>query len=203
MMSRTHLSIGIAASLALAPATPEGLRFALIGGSLGSMICDIDRSSEGTARDKSIGWLIAGIISAAAWLRETVFAGTGDTYRELLSDPWRLVCVAMLGGLLLFAINGAHRGFSHSLLMFFASSFFVFCISRRTSLFYAAAFLTHLLLDVLNKRPVRLLYPMRKGFCLDWFYCDGLANRILMLLGTGASAALLFCKFGIRPENFL
>ena len=203
MMSKTHLSIGIAAALAVAPATSEGLYYALIGGSIGSMICDIDRSSEGTVRDAGVGWLITAVISAAVYLKETVFSGIGFTYRDLISNPWQLVCVVLLIGLLLFAISGAHRGFSHSLLMFFASSFFVFCISRRTSLFYAAAFLTHLLLDVLNRRPVRLLYPMRKGFCLDWFYCDGLANRILMLLGTAASAALLFCKFGIRPENFL
>ncbi len=203
MMSKTHLSVGIAVSLAIAPPTTEGLYYALIGGSLGSMICDIDRSSEGTVRDSRVGWLITAIISAGTWLKQTIFSGTGVTYRDLLSNPWQLVCFALLIGLLLFAINGSHRGFSHSLLMFCCSSFFMFSISRRTSLFYAAAFLTHILLDLMNKKPVKILYPMKKGYCLDWFYCDGIANKILMLLGGAAIAAILFCKFGIKTINFI
>ena len=203
MMSKTHLTIGIAASLAAAPATPEGLKYALIGGSIGSMICDIDRSSEGTVRDAGVGWLITAVVSAAAWMKESIVAGTGPTYRDLLSDPWKLICFAFLIGLYLFAISGAHRGFSHSLLMLCCSFFFIFFISRRMSLFYAIAFLTHIILDVLNKRPVRVLYPMKKGFCLYWFYCDGTANNVLMLAGTAAVIALLFLKFGISLVKFV
>ena len=203
MMSKTHLTVGIAAALAAAPATTEGLFYALIGGSIGSMICDIDRSSEGTVRDAGVGWLITAVISVAAWLKENVFSGIGFTYRDLLSNPWQLVCVVFLIGLFLFAISGAHRGFSHSFLMLFCSFFFIFFISRRASLFYAIAFLTHILLDILNKRPVRVLYPMKKGFCLYWFYCDGTANNILMLAGTAAVIALLFFKFGISLINFV
>lgn len=203
MMSKTHLSIGIAAALAAAPATSEGLFYALIGGSVGSMICDIDRSSEGTVRDAGVGWLITAVVSIAAWMKENIFSGIGFTYRDLLSDPWRLICLVFLIGLLLFAISGAHRGFSHSLLMLVCSFFFIFFISRRASLFYAIAFLTHIILDVLNKRPVRVLYPMKKGFCLYWFYCDGTANSILMLAGAAAVVALLFFKFGISLINFV
>ncbi len=203
MMSKTHLSVGIATALAAAPATSEGLFYALIGGSVGSMICDIDRSSEGTVRDAGVGWLITAVISISAWMKESIFSGTGFTYRDLLSNPWQLVCFAFLIGLLLFAISGAHRGFSHSLLMLFCSFFFIFFISRRASLFYAIAFLTHIILDVLNKRPVRIFYPMKKGFCLYWFYCDGTANNVLMLLGTAAVIALLFFKFGISLIKFV
>ena len=203
MMSKTHLSVGIAAALVAAPATPEGLKYALIGGSIGSMICDIDRSGEGTVRDNRVGWLITAVLSAGIYLRETIFTGTGVSFRDLLSNPWQFICFGLLIGLYLFAINGAHRGFSHSLLMFFCSFFFIFFISRRTSLFYGVAFLTHMILDVLNKRPVRILYPMKKGFCLYWFYCDGLANRILLLLGSAAIVALLFLKFGISVVNFV
>ena len=111
MMSKTHLTVGIAAALAAAPATPEGLKYALIGGSIGSMICDIDRSSEGTVRDAGVGWLITAVVSIAAWMKESIFTGAGPTYRDLLSDPWKLICFVFLIGLYLFAISGAHRGF--------------------------------------------------------------------------------------------
>ena len=52
------------------------------------------------------------------------------------------------------------------------------------------------LLDVLNKRPVRIFYPAG-GICLGWFYADGLANRILLLAGTAAAAGLLMVKFQV------
>ena len=203
MMSKTHLSVGIAAALAVAPATSEGLFYALLGGSIGSMICDIDRSSEGTVRDAGVGWLITAVVSIAAWMKKSIFSGVGFTYRDLVSDPWKLICLAFLIGMYLFAISGAHRGFSHSLLMLVCSFFFIFFISRRMSLFYGIAFLTHIILDVLNKRPVKVLYPMKKGFCLYWFYCDGTTNNILMLAGTAAVIALLFFKFGISLVNFV
>ena len=59
MMSKTHLAVGIVASLAAAPPTKEGLCYALMGGAIGSLICDIDRSSERPSRDVKQGWAIA------------------------------------------------------------------------------------------------------------------------------------------------
>ena len=197
MMSKTHLSVGLAAALAVAPPTNEGLYYALIGGSIGSMICDIDRSSEGTVRDSGVTWLITAVIMIAAYLKQSIFSGSGITYRDLLSNPWQLISLAFLVGLLLFAINGAHRGFSHSFMMFFCSFFFMFFLCRRASLFYAVAFLTHIFLDILNKRPVRIFYPAKKGFCLYWCYCDGTVNQLLLACGSIAVVLLLFYKFGI------
>ena len=194
MMSKTHIAVGIAASLAAAPATAEGLSFALMGGAIGSLICDIDRSSDRPSRDVRQGWGIAFTVFFTAFMHESYVYWQTFRAETIFSNPLILVCLGLLVVLLLFAINGAHRGFSHSLLMFFASSVLVFFINRQTSLFYAIGFLTHLFLDLLNKNPVRIFYPA-KGICLGWFYADGLANRILLLTGTGGCAALLILKY--------
>ncbi len=194
MMSKTHIAVGIAASLAAAPATAEGLSFALMGGAIGSLICDIDRSSDRPSRDVRQGWGIAFTVFFTAFMHESYAYWQTFRAETIFSNPLILVCLGLLVVLLLFAINGAHRGFSHSLLMFLASSVLVFFINRQTSLFYAIGFLTHLFLDLLNKKPVRVFYPA-KGVCLGWFYADGLANRILLLGGTGGCAALLILKY--------
>ena len=200
MMSKTHLSVGIAASLALAPATPEGLTYALMGGAIGSLICDVDRNAERPTKDHKQGWLISFTIFFAAFMHESYSYWQTFRVRNLLTDPLRLICFFAFLLLLLFAINGAHRGFSHSILMFLTSSVLVYFISPQTSLFYGAGFLTHILLDLLNKRPVRVFYPA-KGICLSLFYVDGTANRVLMLLGTAAVAAILFLKFGVTLRD--
>ncbi len=202
MMSKTHLTVGAACCLAAAPATSEGLLYAVLGGSIGSMICDIDRSGEGTVQDSKVSWLITVIISIAAYMRRAFFSGAGLTFRGLISDPVRLVCFALLILLYLFAISGSHRGFSHSLLMFVLSFALVFMISRQTSLFYAIGFLSHMILDLMNKRPVKIFYPYYRGFCLDWCYCDGTVNRVLLLAGSAAVIWLLVSKFGVNAGSF-
>ena len=194
MMSKTHIAVGIAASLAAAPATAEGLSFALMGGAIGSLICDIDRSSDRPSCDVRQGWGIAFTVFFTAFMHESYAYWQTFRTETIFSNPLILLCLGLLVVLLLFAINGAHRGFSHSLLMFLASSILVFFINRQTSLFYAIGFLTHLFLDLLNKKPVRIFYPA-KGVCLGWFYADGLVNRILLLAGTGGCAALLILKY--------
>ncbi len=165
-----------------------------MGGAIGSLICDIDRSSDRPSRDVRQGWGIAFTVFFTAFMHESYVYWQTFRAETIFSNPLILVCLGLLVVLLLFAINGAHRGFSHSLLMFFASSVLVFFINRQTSLFYAIGFLTHLFLDLLNKKPVRIFYPA-KGICLGWFYADGLANRILLLTGTGGCAALLILKY--------
>ena len=197
MMSKTHISVGIAAALAVAPATPEGLAYALMGGALGSVICDIDRNSENPSRDNRQGWGIAGTIFFSSFLHETVRDWKTFGAMYLLDRPDRLICIALLLILFLFAIHGSHRGFSHSLLMLAGSAIPIFFLSRKTCLFYIIAFLTHILLDLMNKRPVKVFYPA-KGFCMDLCYCDGLMNRILLFAGTAGIIALLFCKFGVN-----
>ena len=196
MMSKTHLAVGIAACLAAAPATAEGLSYALMGGAVGSLICDIDRSSERPSRDVKQGWVLAFTVFFAGFMHESYVYWQTFKAEHLLLDPLKVACLGLLLVLYLFAIFGAHRGFSHSLLMCIGSSVLIFYLNRQTCLFYLIGFLTHLLLDILNKKPVRIFYPAG-GFCLGWFYADGLANRILLLAGTAAAAGLLMVKFQV------
>lgn len=197
MMSKTHLAVGLAASLLAAPPTAEGLSYALMGGAIGSMICDIDRGSTRPTRDLKQGWGLAFTVFFTVFMHRSYAYWQTFKAEQLLSNPLLLICLGLMVVLLLAAINGNHRGFSHSLVMFAGSSVLMYFISRQTCLFYAIGFLTHLVLDVLNKKPVQIFYPA-KGVCLNLFYADGWANRILMLLGTAGAGALLIMKFQVQ-----
>ena len=59
---------------------------------------------------------------------------------------------------------------------------------------FAIAFASHVLLDMMNKRSVRLFYPAKKGICLGWFYADRLANKAIAAGGTiWMIAAVILC----------
>lgn len=78
----------------------------------------------------------------------------------------------------------SHRGFSHSLLALdlFAGSLWL--IFPAMTVPFVITFVSHLILDILNKKSVRLLYPVEKGICLGWFYADRWANKLFATVGS-------------------
>ncbi|MDE6005183.1 MAG: metal-dependent hydrolase [Oscillospiraceae bacterium] len=55
--------------------------------------------------------------------------------------------------------------------------------------YFTIGFLSHLGLDILNKRKLRLLYPRKKGFSLKLCPANGMVNYILFLVGSALSVA--------------
>ena len=49
---------------------------------------------------------------------------------------------------------------------------------------FVITFVSHRILDMLNKRSVRLFYPAEKGVCLGMFYADRFANKVFALAGS-------------------
>jgi len=66
MLSMTHIAVGLASTIAvLSPQTPTELCPVVIGGAVGSIICDID-CKYGKSKDAELGRAVAGVISAVA-----------------------------------------------------------------------------------------------------------------------------------------
>ena len=73
----------------------------------------------------------------------------------------------------------SHRSFTHSFLALgFLMAAFYFLYAPLIP-YVAAGFLSHMFLDLLNKKPVEIFYPYKKGVCLRLFSADGLANRLI------------------------
>ena len=87
MMSKTHVAVGIAAAMAVAPASAEGLSYALMGGAIGSLICDIDRSSEKPSKDVKQGWGIAFTVFFAGFMHKSYAYWQTFKAENLWSNP--------------------------------------------------------------------------------------------------------------------
>ena len=49
---------------------------------------------------------------------------------------------------------------------------------------FAIGFLSHIGLDLLNKKPVQVFFPVKsRRMCLGWCYANRLANKFLLALG--------------------
>ncbi len=185
MLSKTHMAVGLSAALTFcAPGKGRSLAPVLLGAAVGSLICDIDCKREDRNRkDVLYGRVLGGILIAGAlWLDASSGGGVTRFLRE--EAAWR-----MGAGLLLFVIcamaaaYSVHRGFSHSLLAMALYSLSLVLFLKPVVPAFAVSYLTHLALDLLNKKPLRLLYPSRKGYCLKLCRADRLGNTLCLAGG--------------------
>ena len=48
---------------------------------------------------------------------------------------------------------------------------------------FLIGYISHILLYIMNKKPVMVLFPSEKGICLNWFYAGKIANKVFLVLG--------------------
>lgn len=194
MLSKTHLACGIAASLAiLHPDTPKGLAVAVIGGALGGSVPDIDLVKNRTNLDSIFTQTTALVIAVAAILADYYY--DYGIVRYLSNHPGSAVTgIVLYLVLMVIGFYAPHRGFTHSILALVLFSASIRIVYPQITTAYALGYFSHLALDLLNRKPVQLFFPIRKGFCLHLCYSNRRMNRFLFVLGTALSVCLFFAS---------
>ena len=192
MMAKAHITVGMAAAFTAAlPGSVSEALPVVTGAAIGCLICDIDCEAKKERVDSSRWRIVMALVAAAALVEDQLLdAGMWRAFLE--KDPYiRFAGVA--GFMLICAFAGAasHRGFAHSLSALALETLCLWLAFPAAALPFAIAFASHLILDLMNKRPVRLFYPSKKGVCLRWFYADRLADRLFASAGCVWLAVLL------------
>ena len=196
MLAKAHIAVGMAAAFSIVrPGTVAEALPVIAGGALGCLICDLDCENKSEKSDSS-RWRVVMALAAAAALIEDHLLDAG-MWRSL-GHCGKYLCFAGIAGFVIiciFAGGSGHRGFSHSLLAMALETACLWLIFPAAALPFAAAFMSHVLLDMMNKRSVRLFYPAKKGLCLGWFYADRLANKVITACGTvWLIVAIIICR---------
>ncbi|MBR3201640.1 MAG: metal-dependent hydrolase [Mogibacterium sp.] len=217
MLAKAHIAVGMAAAFSIVrPGTVAEALPVIAGGALGCLICDLDCENKSEKSDSS-HWRVVMVLVATAALIEDYLLDAGmwrslgysgnylmdllGQNRDALSGAsgqiGTYLWFAGLAGFVItcvFASGSGHRGFSHSLLAMALETICLWLIFPAVTVPFVIAFASHVLLDIMNKRSVRLLYPSKRGFCLGWFYADKLANKLVTAGGTAwMIAAIIMC----------
>ena len=200
MMSKTHIAVAVAASLAvMQPTSSVGCLAAVAGGAVGGNLPDIDIRSNSHCRDALYGRIIAGTIAVSALAADYLHDGGVCAY---VIEHFGVTTVAGAVALIALCAIGAlsgHRTFSHSLLGLALFSAAVWAVCPALAAPFAIGFASHLALDLLNKQKLQLFFPLKAGsFCLGLCHADGAANTALMAIGTVATVGLFAWKFAIN-----
>jgi len=178
----------------LAPdSVPEALPV-VAGASLGCLICDLDCENPKEKSDSS-HWRIVMALVAATTLFEDYHIDAG-MWRSLVQSGSYLWCAGVVGFALTcaFASVSSHRGFSHSLLALVLEAVSLWLVFPAAAPAFVVAFVSHQILDITNKKPVRIFYPAKVGLSLKLFYADRRANKVCAVVGTvWLVAAVVIC----------
>lgn len=191
MMSKTHLFVGMATALALSNInTPADCVAVLAGGAVGGVLADVDILKDDYKSDALMGELFA--IAITAILVGMDFLFNWGVWRYIIAN--RIISiVGVVGMVILWAIGFAkdHRTFTHSIIAMLSYSLCATLIYPRLGIACMLGYMSHLLLDILNKKKIQLFYPLKGGICFGWCYANKAANKIFMFLGLIAMIILL------------
>lgn len=197
MTGRTHLAVGAAAAMVAAgPAAGlTGLALAAAGGAVGAVLPDLDvRDTAHPWRERLTRVGAAVLLAAALALDAASGASLARGAAARGVGPLALGAVALLA-LVCAARLSAHRSFSHSMLALVGFAAATHLVCPPLAPYVALGFATHLVLDALNFRGLRLLWPLRHGFstglCKTGGVMDACALVAALLAIAGTAAATL------------
>lgn len=185
MQGKTHLVIGVALSLAvMRPATMPALVSGAGAAALGSVISDIDAGQSGAGHDATK--VVASIVIAGVLVLLADLYFHLGLYARFLRRGRETGFMLPLLLFILFAAIGMltrHRSFMHSLPAMILFTACIWFMQRAMAPYFAIAYASHLLLDLTNRRGMRLFFPSRKLVSMKLFASNGWMDRILLTAG--------------------
>ena len=188
MLGKTHFSVGMAAGIAIC--RPQTMPMLIAGAGLaafGGTICDIDVETSDAHEQVDRMLVVAVIMVAAVIVMDFIFRV--GIYRRLMANcNIARVIIGSLAFLVIcaFGKEQPHRSFMHSFLALAMLSICVYIIFPDMTPYFMVGFMSHMFIDVFNRKREKLFWPVGKGFCLHWCSANGIVNKILFYVSTMA-----------------
>lgn len=186
MLGKTHFTVGTALTMAVTqPASISELLFAVGIGGLGSLICDIDAENSGSHSEADKITILSGLILFGVIILDSYFHT--DIIQQIVNDSGyaRLVIgILLFIGICAFGKEQPHRSFMHSFAALILLSFAMHLVLEDMVIYFIIGFLSHLALDIFNKKKIKLFYPLKQGIAFRFCKANGMANQILFAVGS-------------------
>lgn len=193
MTGRTHLAVGTAAALVFTK--PQNLKeFTLCLGiaSIGSLICDIDVKS--TKSHKTVNRIIPLAIFAAilcAYMEYSWKVGILNSFQKDSNGVRLIIGLAVFLAICVYGKEQPHRSFMHSMIALVLLTGTVYVMFPTVAEYFGVAMCSHMVIDTLNYKNVRLFYPFKGGISFNICHAKGAINNYVGY--TAMLIALLEC----------
>lgn len=168
MQGKTHLVVGItSALLIMQPSNFNELVMGIGAAAVGSLISDID--VETSVSHKKADHIVSGCILTIIGLTALEFFEKVSVWNQISENSIlvnKIVGFIILLIICAFGKEQSHRSFMHSLLVLAAFGWCMKILLQSTYMYFCIAFLSHIVLDLCNRKGIQLFYPYKKRFCL-------------------------------------
>ena len=178
MIGKTHMAVGVLTTLFITqPESPKEFLICLGISSMGSVLCDIDVSTSGSRNVLNKTLLVIGISVAILFFAEFKW---GISLSEGIQSIFRIIMgLAFFLGICIYGINTPHRSFMHSFLAIALITIATYIILPEGAVYMIISMMSHIILDMFNKKKVQILYPINKGISLNVCKANGIANSMI------------------------
>lgn len=194
MTGKTHISTGIAVATAISqPHNFKALAICITAATIGSIISDIDVTTSESHKDL-VKILTVSIVAIAICSILEVAFHLGIISLILSQTNYSRMIIGALAFLLIcsYGMHKPHRTFMHSLLCDLILSSTVFLILPSAVLPFATAMLSHIVLDLFNRRKVQIFFPHKKKIAFKLCPAQGKIDNTICKVCT----ALSLIEFG-------
>ena len=184
MLGKTHYVIGESSCLILFPPTSlTNMILQIVVSSIGAGISDIDISPK-AGRRKITEYTLLGLAMFAYISHKTILHLWRTNPFSLISVyKEKAVLLLIFVGLCIIGSHTQHRTFTHSFLFLGLTSLIIYRIYPIFVPWYACGFISHIVLDLLNKRPITPFFPFGGGNCLYLCKSKGRTDSIIFYSG--------------------
>ena len=186
MKTPTHIVCANALALAfIRPDSPTSLLLTLGAATIGGTISDIDVSDKEHKKYIILYSIIALVSVLVLGLLELIFhIGINDWIINNSSYARINICLLLTIGLCYYGYLNPHRSFLHSFLGVFLLILLCYIGFRVAVIPFGIGIISHIILDLFNKKGLWLFYPMKKKFSLKLCVYNGEVNFYLFNIFT-------------------
>ena len=184
MTGKTHMAVGVGIALSLLHTKDIKV---IIGGTvlalIGSIIVDIDtEKSKGSKLVGEIFVTLVIVLLLGVFLRikyNVNTLGYITANKSIMQmTPALLILLAFVG----LGKLSTHRTFTHSLIGIVAFTIPIYMLVGPLYIWFLIGYGVHIIADLLNKKNVRLFYPIKGGVSLGLCSADGVVDKILFCI---------------------
>ena len=184
MTGKTHLAVGTCAAMMITK--PTNIYSALIClsvASIGSVIPDIDAPMSKSRKEINKILAISTVLTIVIFYIEYRY-NLGLVRTIIKNNKIARVIIGIFIFLIicLFGRKKPHRSFMHSILALILLSLSVQIIYPRAVLSFETAMLSHIVLDTLNYKKVRIFYPLKFGISIEACKSSGATDRLILAI---------------------
>lgn len=187
MTGKTHMAVGVGAATIMLPSNDIK---SILGGTtlavVGSLIVDIDTpKSKGSIFLKNLFGCAIILIILSLILKNKFNINILNYITENKEFTKIFPALFMLLILIILGTKAPHRSFTHSIIGFILFTIPIYMMTGELFKWFAIGYGAHILADILNKKEIKILYPLKKGLALDLCSSDGIVDKFLFISSIG------------------